>query len=271
MPSTPRFYSERTLLVEAYDALHATDMSGKPIEGDAVFYRELAEEQGGPIVDLGCGTGRIAFFLAEVGFEVVGLDRSEPMLAIAESKRRAAPREIASRVKLVAGDMADFELVRRFRLVVIAFRSFANLLTVAAQRSCLAAVRRHLEPGGVLTIDLFDPRLDLCVPDPPGEYPQPRGEATLPDSGNRVEVVATERRNDPLRQVLTEVWRLTERSPDGGIVRQENEELVLRWTYRYELHHLLELAGFELVAEYSDFAKSPSAYGRELIVVARAR
>jgi hypothetical protein len=44
---------------------------------------------------------------------------------------------------------------------------------------------------------------------------------------------------------------------------------MLRWTYRYELHHLLELAGFEFVAEYSDFAKSPPAYGRELVVMAR--
>jgi hypothetical protein len=153
--------------------------------------------------------------------------------------------------------------------VIIAFRSFAALLTVDEQRRCLAAVRRHLEPGGLLALDVFDPLLHLCVPDPPGEFPQPRGRARL-DSGGYVEVAATARRNDPVRQVLAESWRAIETRPDGTVAREDSDELVLRWTYRHELYHLLELTGFDVVAEYSDFEKSPPAYGRELVMVARA-
>jgi SAM-dependent methyltransferase len=265
-----RFYARPGLRVDAYDALHPTDVPGGAFAGDVAFYRDLAARQGGPILELACGTGRVAFPLADAGFEVIGVDLSMPMLEIAMAKQRAVPSPVASRLTFVHGDMRDFNLGRRFRMVVIAFRSFAALLTVDDQRQCLMAIRRHLDPNGLLTLNVFDPRLDLCVPEPPGEYPQPRGRARLA-SGNSVEAAATERQNDPLRQVLTETWRFIERRPDGSVATEETEELVLRWTYRYELHHLLELMGFDLVAEYSDYAKSPPAYGRELVVVAAPR
>lgn len=267
----PRFYEQSSLLVRAYDALYPTDMPGTPGSADVQFYRSLAEEAGSPVLELGCGTGRVALPLASAGFRVVGLDRSPPMLEIAEQKRQAASAEARGRLELVQGDMTDFDLQRAFRLVVIAGRSFMSLLTVEAQRSCLGAIHRHLEPGGLLTIAVFDPRLDLCLPEPAGEYPSPRGEGRLAESGNSVEVFAIERRNDPLRQVLVEIWRLTERGADGSVVAEEAEKLELRWTYRYELHHLLELAGFDLVAEYSDFDSSPPVYASELVVVARRR
>jgi hypothetical protein len=67
------------------------------------------------------------------------------------------------------------------------------------------------------------------------------------------------------------VRRLAELDDREGVVREEVKTLVLGWTYRYELHHLLELAGFELVAEDSDDAGSPPIYGNEIIVVARRR
>jgi ubiquinone/menaquinone biosynthesis C-methylase UbiE len=266
--TTSRFYERSSLFVTAYDALHLTDMGGTRVGGDVEFYRELAAEQGGPILELACGTGRVAIPLAAAGFDVVGLDLSSPMLEIGRSKQRAAPSPVSSRLTFVHGDMRDFDLGRTFPLAVIAFRSFASLLTVDDQRLCLTAIRRHLEPQGLLAVNVFDPRLDLCVPDPPGDYPHTRGQAGLA-GGNSVEVVVTERRNDPLRQILAETWQVTERRPDGGIEGQEWEELVLRWTYRYELYHLLELSGFGVVAEYSDFAKSPPAYGGELVIVAR--
>ena len=266
---TRRFYQEPSLNVATYDALNSAERAGLGVEGDVGFYRSVAADQGGPILELGCGTGRVAFPLAEDGFEVVGIDRSTPMLAVAESKRRVAAPEVASRIELVEGDMRDVAVARTFRLVVVAGRSFAHLLTVDDQRRCLQNVHRHLDRAGLLALNIFDPRLDLCLPDPAGTYPQPRGTAELAETGSRVEVEAVARTNDPLRQVMTETWRFTERGPGGTVLREEIEELVLRWTYRYELHHLLELSGFDVVDEYSDFLGSPPVYGRELVVVAR--
>ncbi len=266
---TRRFYQEPSLNVASYDALNSAERAGLAVEGDVDFYRSLAADQGGPILELGCGTGRVAFPLAEDGFEVVGIDRSTPMLELAESKRRLRAPEVADRIELVEGEMRDVSLARTFPLVIIAFRSFAHLLTVDDQRRCLRNVHRHLDPGGLLALNVFDPRLDLCLPGLAGSYPQPRGTAELAETGSRVEVEAVARTNDPLRQVMTETWRFTELAADGAVLREEVEELVLRWTYRYELHHLLELSGFDVVDEYSDFRRSPPVYGRELVVVAR--
>jgi len=86
---------------------------------------------------------------------VVGVDRSQPMLAIAEAKRQTADPAIAGRLESVEGDMRDVELGRTFRLVIIAFRSFAHLLTVGDRRRRLATARRHLDPGGLLALNIF--------------------------------------------------------------------------------------------------------------------
>lgn len=265
---TRRFYQESSLVVASYDTLNSAERAGLGVEGDVEFYRSLAAHQGGPILEFACGTGRVAIPLAQDGLEVLGVDRSRPMLEVAESKRRLVAPEVAGRIELVEGDMRDVALARTFPLAIIAFRSFAHLLTVDDQRRCLRNVHRHLDPGGLLALNIFDPRLDLCLPDPAATYPQPRGTAELA-AGALVEVEAVARNNDPLRQLMTETWRFTERAADGTVLRQEIEELVLRWTYRYELYHLLELSGFDVIDEYSDFRRSPPVYGRELVVLAR--
>lgn len=72
-----------------------------------------------------------------------------------------------------------------------------------------------------------------------------------------------------MRQVLEETWRFQEFDHDGALLREEREVLRLRWLYRYEMRHLLELCGFSIEAEFSDFQESPPAYGKEQIWVAR--
>jgi ubiquinone/menaquinone biosynthesis C-methylase UbiE len=258
--AAPPFYSRESLNVEVYDS--RTDLAGTPVEGDIDFYVALARETGGPVLELACGTGRVTFPLARAGLEVVGVDRSAPMLARAMAKLLPGDR-----VTLVEGDMAEFRLGREFPLALIPFRAFQCLLTVEDQRRCLESVVRHLKRGGTFVVDLFDPKLELCAPDATGPSVRPGG--THPRSGNRVACTVGSRVNDPIRQVLTEVWRLTETDAGGRVVREEDEALSLRWTYRWEMRHLLERHGFEVVAEYSDFRRSPPAYGREQVWVAR--
>ena len=76
-------------------------------------------------------------------------------------------------------------------------------------------------------------------------------------------------RFDYLAQVRRDLWQYTEFSPKGELMQQASREMALRWTYRWELYHLLSLSGFTAQAEYSDFASSPPVYGAELIVIAR--
>ncbi len=257
------FYARQSLHVEAYDALAGAIPGG----ADLAYFRDLAERSGGPVLELGCGSGRLTIPLAEAGVDIVGLDRSAPMLERARARRAALPSEVRRRVRFVEGDMADFHLGRRFGLVFAAFRAFMFLLDSESQRRSLAAIRRHLRPDGRLSIDVFDPRFDLLGPG--RQAGQSRMEGIHPVSGNRVMAAAVERDNDLVRQVLTEQWRFVEEAPDGTIVREEREELRLRWTFRHEMRHLLELAGFEVLGEYSDYAGAGPAYGREQIWLAR--
>jgi SAM-dependent methyltransferase len=263
IPTAPGFYLRPGLHVETYDAQHETIPGGD----DVSFFRGLAERAGGPVLELGCGTGRVAIPLAEAGFDVVGLDRSAPMLAVAAERRRVLPVVVRRRLRFVEGDMTDFRLARRFALAFAAFRVFMALPDEQSQRSALFAIRRHLRPGGLLALDIFDPRLDLLTPEPQAQTE--RREFRHPTTGNTVVASVLSRVNDPVAQRFTQRWRFAEESPDGTQVREEFEELTLRWTYRYEMRHLLELSGFEPIAEYSDYGGTPPAYGGEQIWLAR--
>jgi SAM-dependent methyltransferase len=259
--STP-FYGRPGLHVEAYDALHATVPGGD----DVAFVAAAAREAPGGILELGCGTGRLAIPLAAAGFEVVGLDLSTAMLDVARAKAGSLDDAARARVVFVEGDMTAYELGRRFGVVCAVFRVFMALLDVDAQVAALSAARRHLVPGGVLIIDLFDPRVDLLVP---GTHPVSRQVTASLADGSVVDAGPYERTSDMLRQVLVERWRFVERGADGTQLRVEEEELSMRWTYRYEMRHLLTLAGFDDLREYGDYAGGPPAYAAEQIWVAR--
>lgn len=261
------FYQGGGLNAATYDDRMSS--IGTPTEGDSEFFIAMAEELGGNVLELGCGTGRVALAVADaIEARVVGLDLSESMLARAEEKL-SANADLASRVRFVRGDMARFQLDEQFALIVIPFRSFQALLTVDDQRACLRCIRRHLAPGGRAVIDLFDPKLEFCVPNV-DQTPKPRPGGLSSITGNQISVQVLSRVNDPVNQVLREKWVFSEADADGNVVAEDYETLALRWTYRQEMRHLFELEGFVVLAEYSDFHKSPPAYAKEMVWVVRA-
>jgi SAM-dependent methyltransferase len=257
------FYSDNGLNVETYD-----QRTGTPA-GEIDFYVHHAVESGGPVLELGAGTGRVSLPIARAGIDVVGLDRSRGMLNVAERKRAAEPMETRARARFVVGDMTDFDLGETFALTIVPFRAFLMLVTPEGQRNALACIRRHLRPNGMLIIDIFDPRLDMLTPENTRWRQQfPHMELA---NGNVVAVEVLERINDPVAQTLEERWRFTQTAASGDLVREEIELLRLRWSYRYEMRYLLELAGFIIEAEQSDYLGAPPAYGREQIWIARRR
>jgi SAM-dependent methyltransferase len=256
----PEHYQDGGPSVDFYD-IREVGGPGTPCDGDVDFYLTQARKVGGPILDLACGTGRVAFPLAKAGFAVIGLDRSPAMLNVARSK--LADRGPAN-PRFIRGNMARFDLRRRFGLIIIAYRAFQHLLTPASQRSCLLHARKHLRPKGRLIVHLFDPRLDLCVQGDPAAV---MNRATTKDAtGREVAVVVTERRPDPLTQTFSETWRWTV-THDGAVVHRSADVLRLRWTYRYEMRYLFELCKFKVLAEYSDFRRSHPQYAAEQVWV----
>lgn len=150
---------------EMYDKLHqdmdflAVGPDGEAPQ-DARFYLDLIGKPPKNILDIGCGTGRVAIPLAKAGHHVTGIDVSAAMLNIAKRKIAELPADIQSRIKLVNTDWHDYNLNETFDAAVCPFTSFQRNLTIQEQDTWLQCVHKHLKPGiGKVIIDLFFPRL----------------------------------------------------------------------------------------------------------------
>jgi ubiquinone/menaquinone biosynthesis C-methylase UbiE len=241
------------------------------LAGDVEFYTGLAIKAGGPVLELGCGTGRITLPIAEAGVEIVGVDLSHDMLAIAHRKLAAAHADVRARVQLVQGDMRDMDLGQQFPLVMIPYRAFLHLLTPEDEHAALRTIYRHLVPGGRLALNIFDPRLDLIVAHtgPLGSAIKQFGEVLVhPESGNPIMVYDT-RVFDLERQLLQEYRILEEIDGEGRVVDKHYAPLTLRYIYRYEMQYLLERCGFEIEALWGDWQRGPFRYGGEQIWLVR--
>jgi SAM-dependent methyltransferase len=265
MDNLKPFYSAG-LAVRTYD-LFLGNHSG-PLADDTRFYLDTARRLGTSILELGVGTARVAIALANEGCTVTGIDNSQAMLGVAKSKIAKLPKATGDRIRLFRGAMQDFDLGEQFQLVLMPARAFQHILEPAMQRRALAAAREHLVPGGHVVIDLFDPRLEYCVPTPP--MFEPPTEVLDPESGHIIRRTTVARVNDPDSQTFNETMLFEAIDSVGNVVTREETSWSLRWTYRQEMAYLLELCGFDVVALFSDFSGAPPAYGREQVWVARA-
>ena len=237
---------------------------------DVAFFVDMAREAGGTVLEIGCGTGRVLIPTARIGVDITGFDLSPTMLAVCRQKLTHEPEAVQARVHLVEGDMRDFDLGQTFALVTLPFRPFQHLLTVDDQLACLGCIHRHLQPGGRLVLDLFNPSLHFLANDAMvGVEHEREPEFTMPD-GRRVlwrdKIVA----RDLFRQVqdVEIIYDMTH--PDG---RQERrvQAFPMRYFFRFEAEHLLARAGFEVEHVYADYDRTPygATYPGELIFVAR--
>jgi SAM-dependent methyltransferase len=238
------------VLARNYDALYGVM---RDPSGDAAFYRALAEESGGPVLELGCGTGRVLLPIAALGIPCVGVDASPAMLAALRAKNPPPNLE------LVEGRMETFDLgARRFGLVTAPFRAFLHLLDVPSQLAALANIRRHLAPGGAFAFDIFDPKLAWIMA--PGE--NERLDATFTIDGVETRRFAKVR-TDLATQIMTVTFRFEPAQTDG------NTTVRLRWFYRYEMEHLLARAGLTDVTIYGGYDRRPWRPEGETVIVAR--
>lgn len=225
-----------------YDAAYGVKAD---LGADIGFYQSLARETGGPVLELGCGTGRVLLPILEDGHACTGIDASSNMLEVFRAKT-SDPR-----LTLVQGTMQGFELDEKgFALIFSAFRAFQHLYTTREQLACLERVRAHLRAGGTFAFDVFAP--DLARIAQPLEAEQKDLEFTLADE--QVIRYAAVRR-DTASQLMTVTMRY-ERRRDNKVVGNDVCEVQMRWYYRYELEHLMHRAGFEHVEIYGDFDRS---------------
>ena len=237
---------------------------------DIKFFVEMAELAAGPVLEVGCGTGRVLVPTARAGIEIVGLDASPSMLSVCRKRLSGESESVQSRVTgLVEGDMRAFELGREFKLVTIPFRPFQHLLTVEDQLSCLQCIHRHLARGGRLVLDIFNPSLPHLADK---QYLAEHGEEPefITDEGLRVVRRARVISRDYFTQVTDNELTYYVTHPDGRVERLAHRFL-MRYIFRFEVEHLLARCGFTLEEVYADYDKSlyGSKYPGELIVMAK--
>jgi SAM-dependent methyltransferase len=265
--ATPRI----NLDLETYTLPEYYDEFLPGVEGDAVFFAAEAQRAKGHVLELGAGTGRTLIPMAAAGCTVTGLDASDNMLARARQKLTKLPPKTRVRVTLVKGDMRAFKVNQKFALVTIPFRAFQHNLTVDEQLRCLLCVHAHLKPKGRLIVDVFDPsfRILLASEAPLGTPVVRLGEFKHPRSGHRVLVWSARRWNNFAEQTFSEDWIFEELNEAGREVARDVRTLTLRYTFRFEMEHLLARAGFDVEALHGDFKRGPFRHGGEQIWIAR--
>ncbi len=249
-----------------YDSLSRFyDLENADFTEDLDFWVGLAKDSGGSVLELGCGSGRVTQQIARAGVNIVGLDNSEPMLALAHAKLNRKP-ELAARATLVHGDMTDFDLAAKFAAVICPFNTFMHLTTTAGQLALLACARRHLNPGGLLVLDLTNP-----APAYLDSNESLTLERTFRDDENNLTIqqFATTR-VDRTAQIAHILWQYDTLAADGA-VKRALVPLALRYTFPAEMSLLLECANFKLAHLYGDYDESALTDESErMIVVAEA-
>ena len=214
------------------------------------FYLSLARKYGsGGVVDVACGTGAVLLYLAERGIDIDGTDLSEEMCKVAAAKADA----MGLRLNIIPADMTIFSSGRKYSLAIIARSGFMHLPTQALQEAALRNLREQLLPGGILTLNTFDPW-------PPMQAQQMK---TSPEDysfrleyvnsrGNREKIWNAITYN-PYTQQMYGNWKFEEFNEKGEMIGERIRPLRMRQTNRWEMFLLAKLCGFEVADIYRGY------------------
>lgn len=259
-----RSLSAQNIFAKLYD-LYVCDWPG-----ELDFYRALLAEpliRAHGLLELACGTGRVALRLAQEGVRITGLDISPELLQIARAKSSGM-----SNVSWICGDMQAFELGEQFGGVIIPGHSFQFMITPEQQLECLGAIRRHLVPGGLLVIHLDNPNYGwLAGLLERKEINYRRGDPlTDPVSGQRYRK-ANYWTFDPAAQTATNhiQWELIDEN-GATIQTWPMAPMRLHVPFRFEMEHLLRRVDFAVEAVHGDFNKGElTGQSEDMIWLAR--
>jgi SAM-dependent methyltransferase len=213
---------------------------------DVGFYVEEALASGGTVVELACGTGRIAVPVAQAGVRVIGVEGSAGMLE--DAREGAAAAGVESLLDLRLGDLREPPVAERVPLVLIPFRSLLHMTTEADRERALAAAYALLDPGDRLVFDVFAPGAEDI------EATHGRWLEREPGIFERAD------------------WDQVERTLTLSVRRgEEASTMLLAWLSPVEWRRLLERAGFAVEAQYGWFDRRPYTDEEDVVFVARRR
>jgi SAM-dependent methyltransferase len=229
------YYGAGALSTVFYDLLSQFDPS---VQGDLDLYAGLAEGRRS-VLELGCGSGRIAQALAERGLAVTGVDLAPAMLDKARDRRRAAPDAVARRLRYRRADMAALALDERFDLVTAPYFSLAHL-PLEAQARCFGVIARHLAPGGLAALHLPVASRMAEAPPPPD---QPVVAITFDAQGRQLRLHVVERRFDAVAGRFDQTIAYVVVDAEGAELRRSLERMVY---FAGDTRAMAEAAGLRL-------------------------
>jgi SAM-dependent methyltransferase len=235
--------------ISPYDAPELYDLLFDKLDFDIPYWLDVARAAGGPVLEAGCGTGRILLRLRWAGIDADGFDSSPAM--IARLRKKAERGEMAVRAEI--GDMREFSMGRRYALIFCAFNGFAHLETTKDQLRALENMREHLLPGGALYLHMSYPG--------PAYWLEPEGTPVLEQEikrpGGNMLQLWDNRTKDVVGQRQVSEVEIRESDAAGRLVSVHRYSTSQRWIYRYELELLFRSAGFLSWEFFGGFDRRP--------------
>jgi SAM-dependent methyltransferase len=249
---------------DAYAAIaEFYDLEHDEFEDDLAFYMHMATLHGGPVLELGCGSGRIMRPLLDAGLKVTGLDSSPVMLA--RARTRLTSKRQQANLTLFEGSMTSAENAPGgpFGVVILGINGLLHATTSNDQRLTLKSARAAVRLGGHLLLDLINP----AAPSFSGLDLQVLHEGTWTTAaGERVDKFSSRQIDSATQEIETNLWYdLT--SPDG-VIRRVHSGFTQRYVHASELELMLELAGYANWEVFGGYELEPFTEGSERIVIA---
>ena len=247
------------LIAEYYDLIHGH------LDEDLPMWQALTQDAAGPILEIGCGSGRLLVPLAGAGHRLTGLDLVEVALNAARAKLEGVG--LTGQVALVQADMRDFDLPRQdFAVALVALNTLMHCHSLEEQLATLRAIHKHLAPAGRLIIDLFYPHPELLA-EADGRL---NFEADLVDDLTGRTVQWYWRHDIDLARQMRHLTYILDEIDADGHVRRSQLPFTLRYIYRYEMELLLQATGFSLESVYGSYELEPfDSDSPRMIVVAQ--
>ncbi len=234
------------------------------LQDDIPFYIDYAKDQGGEVLELGCGTGRVSIALARQGINVTGLDLSNQMLDVFRQKIKTRT-ELKEKITIAHGNMADFSFDKKFSLIIAPFRAFQALTDDKDITNALDCIRKHLDDKGIFIINTFKP---FGVLDETWCYNEKiQWEQFDETSGNYVVKKHWGDRIDIANQIIYPRFAYEVTYKDGSESRH-TEDLSLKYYYENQLEKVVLNAGFIIAERFGWYdKKSIEDANRELIFI----
>jgi SAM-dependent methyltransferase len=225
------------MLPQLYHAHHNRNLEDLP------FWLDLTAQAGGPVLELGCGTGRVLIPLAQAGYRTIGLDHDLSMLKFLQTN---IDPQIQHAPLLIAADISQFNLTAEFPLISLPCNTFSTL-SHDHQMACLGCVRRHLKKGGIFVVCLPNP--ELLIRTPVQVVAELEDEFIHPQTGNPVQVSSSWQRT---KYTFNVTWIYDHLLPDGTVDRLTVEARHYMTSFKTYLGDI-EQAGLMVAEYYGDF------------------